>query len=83
MTIHGPQIINISPGTKNGDVKKIQNYGIPKLPPNQLSKGNHFIHLKIRIPTNLNTTAKNLLREYAKCEPEIEEDEIDPSDVGN
>lgn len=59
-TITGEVTITLDPGTNEGDIKKLVNYGIPKLPPNDTQRGHHYIMFKIKVPKNLNIIQKNL-----------------------
>ena len=75
-TLYGVQTINLSPCTNHNDVKKIAFNGVPKLPPNQFSKGNHYVHIKIAIPKTLSENAAKALQDYAMLEIPIEDQKI-------
>jgi len=48
----------------------MSNYGIQKLPPNNASKGNHFVQIKVNIPKKLSPEQKAAMEAYAKLEEE-------------
>jgi len=73
-TLHGEIKVNIEPGTNHGDSKKLLNYGIQKLPPNQQQKGNHYVHFKIKVPLRLTDKQKQLIQEFALLEEPIPEE---------
>lgn len=52
-TLYGDVRMKIAAGTQHTDKQKITNYGIPKLPPNNHEKGNHYVTIKIVIPKKL------------------------------
>lgn len=60
--------MKVDPGTQNEDRKKIANYGVQKLPPNQHQKGNHFVTIKIIIPKKLNEAQRKAMEAFAKLE---------------
>jgi len=66
----------IRAGTNHDEIIRLANLGVPKLPPNQNTRGHHFVHFKVKIPTHLTSQAKKLLQEYAKFEPEIEDEQL-------
>ncbi len=70
-TLNGDVVITVDPGTHDGDVKKLNNYGITKLPPNQNDKGHHYIKFKVIIPTTLNSQQKAIFEELSKVEDKI------------
>lgn len=67
-TIHGMQTIKLKPGTEDGSISIIQNYGVSKMKPNRDSKGNHCVHLKIKIPNSLNAKQKETMEAYSSVE---------------
>jgi molecular chaperone DnaJ len=67
-TLHGSQKLNVEPGTQSGDKKKISNYGVPHLPPNQSRRGDHFVKLNIKIPTTLTPQLRELYRQIKEEE---------------
>jgi molecular chaperone DnaJ len=67
-TIRGPIMISMPPGIQNGDVKKVINHGINKLPPLQKQRGHHFVTFEVEIPIQLTDQQRELFSEYAKLE---------------
>jgi molecular chaperone DnaJ len=70
-TLYGEAVVNVDPGTNDGDTKKLINYGITKLAPNQNQKGNHFVKFKIVIPNKLNDQQKKVYDELSKVEDAV------------
>ena len=52
-TLYGDIKMKIPSGTQHDEKKKMSNYGIQKLPPNNQHKGNHYVQIKITIPKRL------------------------------
>lgn len=67
-TLNGEVLITVDSGTNDGDIKKLVNYGITKLPPNQTQKGHHFVKFKVVIPNKLNNQQKELFEKLSKIE---------------
>ena len=65
-TIHGEMEIKISPGTNDGEIKKINNHGVSKLAPNENQRGHHFVKIKIKIPKKINSMQKRIFEELSK-----------------
>lgn len=61
------------PGIQNGDVKKIIQHGISKLPPLHKQRGHHFITFEVEIPKVLTDEQRELFTKYAVIEERIEE----------
>ena len=72
-TIRGNVRITMPPGIQNGEIRKIVDFGINKLPPLQKQRGHHFVTFEVQIPTNLTSKQKEIFSEYAKIEDNIEE----------
>jgi molecular chaperone DnaJ len=70
-TLYGEVTVNVDPGTNDGDTKKLINYGITKLPPNQSQKGHHFIKFKIIVPNKLSEQQKKVYEELSRVEDKI------------
>ena len=71
-TIRGNVKITMPPGIQNGEIRKIVDFGINKLPPLQKQRGHHFVTFEVEIPTRLSNEQKELFSEYAKIEDNIE-----------
>lgn len=74
-TLYGQKAITVKPGTSSGCILTIPKYGIQKLYPNQYSKGDHYVHLTIKIPSYLNKKQKEAMENYAKVEEKIKTEE--------
>ena len=77
MTIHGMKREIIKPGTDSNAVLIIPGYGIQKMYPNQDSKGDHYVHIHVKIPTYMNHKQMEAMRIYAAAETPIKIDEPD------
>lgn len=64
-------MVNVEPGTNDGDNKKLLNYGITKLPPNQNQKGHHFIKFKIVVPNKINESQRKLFESLQEVEEKV------------
>lgn len=71
-TIHDKRKIQIKPGTSDGAIVKINGCGIPKLYPEEGSCGNHYVHIKIKIPNFLNAKQQEAMKAYAALEDPID-----------
>ena len=76
-TLNGDVSVTVEPGTNDGDVKKLMNYGITKLPPNQTQNGHHFIKFKIVIPKKLTTEQKELYQRMNEIEDKVQDNYAD------
>ena len=76
-TLYGKQNISIRPGTQPGAIYKIPKCGMDKSSLHK-SKGNHYVHIVIDIPTQLNNEQKMLMEKYS-----YHEDPIPPVDIVN
>eukprot|EP00359_Climacostomum_virens_P004596 CAMPEP_0204903082 /NCGR_PEP_ID=MMETSP1397-20131031/4041_1 /ASSEMBLY_ACC=CAM_ASM_000891 /TAXON_ID=49980 /ORGANISM="Climacostomum Climacostomum virens, Strain Stock W-24" /LENGTH=397 /DNA_ID=CAMNT_0052071665 /DNA_START=998 /DNA_END=2191 /DNA_ORIENTATION=+ len=74
-TIHGTQKITVDPGTQSGDKKRISNYGVPHMPPHNTKRGDHYVNLKVKIPTTLTPQQKELYRQIAEEEQKSTEND--------
>lgn len=79
-TLYGQKSIVVKPGTTSGTVLTIPKYGIQKLYPNQYSRGDHYVHIKIKIPSYLNKKQKEAMKAYAEVEDPVAEDAKMPGD---
>ena len=68
-TVDGKEGINIPPGTQPGTILTLENKGVPKLG-NPVSRGNHLITVKVKIPTRVGSEEKELLEKLAKIKGE-------------
>ena len=65
-TLNGKKTLVIPKGTQPGDVFRFHNEGIPSL--RNGSRGDQFIRVAIKTPTNLSKKQESLLKEFAKLE---------------
>jgi len=65
-TLNGEKQLKIPKGTQPGDIFKFSGEGIPSL--QGYGKGDQIIHIKVKIPTSMNSKQEELLREFAKLE---------------
>ena len=59
-TIRGSLRITMCPGIQNGEIRKIIQYGVNKLPPLQKKRGHHFVQFEIEIPRKLNDKQREI-----------------------
>ncbi|XP_051175966.1 protein tumorous imaginal discs, mitochondrial-like isoform X1 [Leptopilina boulardi] len=64
--IYEDQTILIKPGTSSHTQIRLTGKGLKKV--NSLGYGDHYVHIKITIPTKLSTKQKALLQAYAELE---------------
>ena len=65
-TLNGKKALKIPKGTQPGDVFRFQKEGIPSL--KNGSRGDQYIRVSIKTPTNLSKKQESLLKEFAKLE---------------
>ena len=71
-TIEGNEIkVTIPAGIQTGNKLKIQGKGIPYLKENT-KRGDQYIILTVRTPTNLNNKQKELLKQFEELENAVE-----------
>ncbi len=61
-TVYGPVTVTIPDGTQPDDVLKLRDRGIKDL--RTQKPGNEFLHIKVKTPTGLSETQKDLLRQF-------------------
>lgn len=66
-TLKGKVKITIPPGTQPGKVFRLRGYGVKSL---NGGVGDQLVRIAVRVPTNLSTRQKELLREFSKEEGE-------------
>ncbi|MCK5834813.1 MAG: molecular chaperone DnaJ [Lentisphaeria bacterium] len=68
-TIAGVTKIKVAPGTQTGSVLRLKNKGIPSV--RGQGRGEHFVHLKVEVPKNLNKEQKEALEKFSSlCDEE-------------
>ncbi len=68
-TVDGKEGISIPPGTQPGTILTLENKGVPKLG-NPVSRGDHLITVKVKIPTRVGSEERELLEKLAKIRGE-------------
>lgn len=67
-TVRGKAQLRIPPGTQSGQVFRLREKGAPSLRGN--TRGDQYVEVKIVLPQIIDEDSKNLLREFAKRNPE-------------
>lgn len=67
-TMHGTERLRIAPGTQPDHVFRIRGKGVPFL--DGSGKGDHYVHVKLRVPTSLGERQRELLEELAVLDGE-------------
>jgi molecular chaperone DnaJ len=67
-TIHGSEKLKINPGTQPEQVLRVRGKGVPYV--DGSGRGDHFVHVKVRVPTSLDERQRELLEELATLEGE-------------
>jgi molecular chaperone DnaJ len=67
-TIHGQGKIKVNAGTQPDHVVRLKSKGVPFL--DGTGKGDHYVHLKVRVPTSLGDRQRELLAELAALDGE-------------
>ncbi len=62
-TVHGDVIYNVKPGTQTNTRIRLRGKGVPSTR-NAAIKGNMYVDLIVKVPTNLSSKAKEKLREF-------------------
>ena len=67
-TIDGPEPLRIPPGTQPGHIVRVRGKGVQFL--QSSGRGDHYVHVNVRIPTALNDEQRALLEQYAALDGE-------------
>lgn len=67
-TIHGDETVRIAPGTQPDHIMRLRGKGIPYV--DGSGRGDHFLHIKMRVPTTLSEEKRALLEKLATLEGE-------------
>ncbi|MBK9705504.1 MAG: molecular chaperone DnaJ [Acidobacteria bacterium] len=67
-TVSGKAQLRIPPGTQSGQMFRLREKGAPSLRGN--TRGDQYVEVKITLPKIIDEDTKNLLREFAKRNPE-------------
>jgi molecular chaperone DnaJ len=67
-TIDGPEPLRIPPGTQPGHIVRLRGKGVQYL--QSSGRGDHYVHVNVRIPTSLTDEQRALLERYAATDGE-------------
>ncbi|HYC61626.1 MAG TPA: molecular chaperone DnaJ [Thermoanaerobaculia bacterium] len=68
VTVDGVESLKIAPGTQPNQVIRLRGKGVPSLDGN--GRGDHYVHIAVRIPSALNEEQRTLLERLAAIEGE-------------
>ena len=74
-TIDGPALVRIPPGTQNGQTFRLREKGAPSLM-DPRARGDQYVEVRVTIPRVADERSKEILREFAKLNPEDPRKEI-------
>ena len=69
-TLDGQSVLKVPAGTQPGNVLRLRGKGVPHL--NGRGRGDHLVHIDIRVPKKLSKREKELLEELRKIEDKDE-----------
>jgi molecular chaperone DnaJ len=67
-TVHGDEPLRIGAGTQPEQVFRVKGKGVPYL--DGSGRGDHYVHVKVRVPTSLSDRQRELMEELATLEGE-------------
>jgi len=67
-TLHGPEMIEVKPGTQSGSVIILRGKGFPSL--HGYSVGDQLVRIQVETPTHLNPRQRELLEEFTRISGE-------------
>jgi DnaJ-class molecular chaperone len=67
LTLNGPVMMKIPPGTQSGQTFRLAGKGMPHLKGE--GRGDQFVRVKIVLPRNLDERSKQLLRDLERLNP--------------
>ncbi len=70
-TLYGKKKVPVTSGTETGTVHKIVGYGLEHPSSMNHSKGNHYVHFVVDIPTKLSPQQMATMRQYSYYEDPI------------
>ncbi|MGH9456930.1 MAG: molecular chaperone DnaJ [Thermoanaerobaculia bacterium] len=65
-TVHGEEMLKVPPGTQPAHVFRVKGKGVPWV--DGSGRGDHYVHIEVRIPSAVDGRQRELLEEYAKIE---------------
>lgn len=68
-TIDGEESLHVPPGTQPNQVFRLRGKGVQYLQGS--GRGDHYVHMVVRIPTDLDDAQRGLLQQYAALEGEL------------
>jgi molecular chaperone DnaJ len=71
-TVHGAETLRIPPGTQPEQVFRLRGKGVPYL--NGNGRGDHHVHVSVRVPTTLTDEQRALMEKLAELEGEEPDD---------
>ena len=67
-TVHGREKVRIPAGTQPNQVFRLRGKGVPFI--DGRGRGDHYVHVAVRVPTNLSDDEKELLRKFGELHGE-------------
>lgn len=67
-TVHGKEKLRIAPGTQPDHISRLRGKGVPFL--DGSGRGDHYVHIKVRIPQSLSDEQRRLLEQLAALQGE-------------
>jgi molecular chaperone DnaJ len=64
-TVYGDKLLNIPAGTQPGQMLRMKGHGVKDFRTGK--PGDQYVHLEIKMPTNLSKEQKKCLEDYKKC----------------
>eukprot|EP00826_Nyctotherus_ovalis_P019917 TRINITY_DN16205_c0_g1_i1.p1 TRINITY_DN16205_c0_g1~~TRINITY_DN16205_c0_g1_i1.p1 ORF type:complete len:189 (-),score=29.48 TRINITY_DN16205_c0_g1_i1:156-722(-) len=80
-TLYGKKKVPVHPGTEHGAVHKIPGYGLEHPTSLNKTKGNHYVHFELEVPTVLSEKQKKLMKALSMCEEPISPTSISESEL--
>jgi molecular chaperone DnaJ len=68
-TIEGAETLKVPAGTQPGQVFRLRSKGVQFV--DGTGRGDHYVHVQVRVPTSLNDDQRDLLERYAETEGEL------------
>ena len=68
-TVHGEEELRIPPGTQPSEKFRLRGMGVPFV--NRAGKGDHWVHIDLRVPSSLTDRQRELFEELATLEGEV------------
>ncbi len=75
LTLYGKRPITVRPGTASNAVYKIPGFGISYT--DSRAKGDHYVHISVKVPSFLNHKQRDAMKAYAAVEEPVVQEEPD------